>query len=49
MHVVGNFSGVDTAREAMGIPWMNRNELSESIPPAYGEFIGRIALKLLER
>lgn len=27
-------------REAMGIDWMTRDELSESIPPAYTELIG---------
>jgi len=27
-------------REAMGIDWMNREELSEAIPPAYTQFIG---------
>ena len=41
MHVVGNFSGVDTAREAMGIDWMVRDELREAIPPAYSEYLGR--------
>lgn len=29
-----------TAREAMGIDWMNLKELSEAIPPAYTEWIG---------
>lgn len=41
MHVVGNFSGVDKAREAMGIPWMTRDELREAIPPAFSEFIAK--------
>ncbi|WP_275792657.1 DNA cytosine methyltransferase [Prescottella equi] len=40
MHVVGNFSGVNQAREAMGIDWMTRDGLRESIPPAYTEHIG---------
>ena len=30
----------EEACAAMGIDWMNRKELSESIPPAYSEFIG---------
>lgn len=45
MHVVGNFSGVQQARDAMGIDWMMRDELREAIPPAYSEFIGRAALQ----
>lgn len=40
MHVVGNFSGVNAARLAMGIDWMTRDELKQAIPPAYTEFIG---------
>ncbi len=44
IHVVGNFSGVSKAREAMGISWMPRDKLREAIPPAYAEFIGRAAL-----
>lgn len=44
IHVVGNFSGVQLARDAMDIQWMMRDELREAIPPAYAEFIGRAAL-----
>jgi len=40
MHVVGNFSGVAQAKEAMGIDWMVRDELREAIPPAYTKHIG---------
>jgi DNA (cytosine-5)-methyltransferase 1 len=29
------------AREVMGIDWMSREELSEAIPPAFTEYIGR--------
>lgn len=37
---VGNFSGVAEAREAMGMPWANRDGLREAIPPAYTKHIG---------
>lgn len=47
MHVVGNFSGVQQAREVMGIKWMVRDELREAIPPTYTEFIGRAALEFM--
>lgn len=37
---VGNFSGAEQAREAMGMPWASREGLREAIPPAYTRFIG---------
>jgi DNA (cytosine-5)-methyltransferase 1 len=39
---------VSEMREAMGIDWMNRAELSLAIPPAYCEFIGKQLMRVLE-
>lgn len=36
----GNCS-IANARDALGIDWMNKGELNESIPPAYTEFLGQ--------
>jgi DNA (cytosine-5)-methyltransferase 1 len=33
------------ARDAMGIDWMSKGEINESIPPAYTEFIGQELLR----
>jgi len=35
------------AREAMGIDWMTKGEINESIPPAYTEFIGNELMRYL--
>ena len=36
-------------KEVMDIDWMTRAELAQAIPPAYGEFIGRQAIRAIER
>jgi DNA (cytosine-5)-methyltransferase 1 len=36
------------ASAAMGIDWMSRDELAESIPPAYTEYIGRQLMAAIE-
>ena len=43
----GNCS-IANAREAMGIDWMTKAELNESIPPAYTEHIGRQLIEYLD-
>ena len=39
--VTGHFSDVAFARESMGITWMGQSGLSQAIPPAYTEWLGR--------
>jgi len=41
IQVVGHFSGVPFAREAMGISWLGQKELAQAIPPAYTEYLGK--------
>lgn len=37
------------ASKALGIDWATLNELSEAVPPAFSEFIGRAALSHISR
>jgi DNA (cytosine-5)-methyltransferase 1 len=39
---------LEAQQKAMGIDWMTREELSQAIPPAYAEFLGRAAMKHIE-
>lgn len=38
---------LEVQRKAMGIDWMQLRELSQAIPPAYTEWIGRRLLEAL--
>ncbi len=45
-----NYHGEDALRrEAMGIDWMTMKELTQAIPPAYTEYIGKQLVAVLER
>ena len=47
--VAGNCAPIELARHAMGdVGWMTRDELAESIPPAFAEHRGRALLGAIE-
>ncbi|MBP2581874.1 DNA (cytosine-5)-methyltransferase 1 [Streptomyces sp. PvR006] len=48
-HYVGNFSGVQAARDDLQVPWMNRDGIRECIPPAYTQHLGRQLIQHLTR
>jgi len=44
---VGHNFDAESGRRAMGISWMTRKELSQAIPPAYTEWLGKQLLAAL--
>lgn len=46
--VAGHVSPISLAEAVMDIDWMSREELAESIPPYFSEFIGKQAIRFLE-
>ena len=46
--VVGNCGGAASARKAMGIDWMSRDENSQAVPPAYTEYIRKDLMEHLK-
>ncbi len=45
--IVGHGAGVARMRQAMGIEWMNRDELAQAVPPVMAEYIGQQLMKVL--
>ena len=45
--VAGHNFRLKDASQAMGIAWMNREEIAEAVPPAYTEFIGQQMIQYL--
>ncbi len=43
----GHAAGVAAVREAMGIDWMKRDEITQAVPPAYSEYLGRALMQAL--
>jgi DNA (cytosine-5)-methyltransferase 1 len=45
---VGNFSNVPYVRADMGVPWMSRDGIRESIPPVYAQYVGGFLIDAIE-
>lgn len=47
-HFLRAASSLENAQKAMGIDWMDWDEIKEAIPPAYTEYIGKYLLESIE-
>jgi len=45
---VGHFSGVKYAGKQMDIDWMDQHGLSQAMPPAYAEYLGRHLMSVIQ-
>lgn len=45
----GGNSSIANAKDALGIDWMNKHELNESIPPVYTEYLAQELMRAVER
>lgn len=45
----GGNSSIANAKAALGIDWMNKRELNESIPPAYTEHLGKALMAAVKQ
>jgi DNA (cytosine-5)-methyltransferase 1 len=45
--LVGNFSGLEKAREVMQMPWANQDGIRQAVPPAYTRFVGAVLIERL--
>jgi DNA (cytosine-5)-methyltransferase 1 len=48
MQLVGHFSGVEQGRREMQTPWMSQHGMSQAVPPAYTEWVGRQLIAALD-
>lgn len=45
--LVGNFSGLEAAREVMGMWWANQDGIRQAVPPVYTRWVGERLLGVL--
>jgi DNA (cytosine-5)-methyltransferase 1 len=49
IHVVGHYSGVQLARDVMGMPWGSRDGMAQAVPVAYTEYVGKFLMEAVRQ